>query len=70
MKVAAAPVLRRSVPLPLSPAPGPPTDWGELVQMHNDRDVLQASHDELTALALDAGGMTSQVAIRSERSCP
>jgi hypothetical protein len=25
-------------------------DWGELVQAHNDRDVLQASPDELPAI--------------------
>jgi pectate lyase len=32
------------------PARGPPTDWGELVQVHDDRDVsdgFQASPDEL-----------------------
>ena len=26
-------------PPPVSPARGPPTDWGELVQIHDDRDV-------------------------------
>jgi len=26
-----------------SPAPGPPTDWGELVQVHDDRDIFEAS---------------------------
>ena len=30
-------------PPPLSPARGPPTDWGELVQIHDDRDVFQAT---------------------------
>ena len=30
-------------PPPLSPARGPPTDWGELVQVHDDRDVFQAT---------------------------
>ena len=30
-------------PPPDSPARGPPTDWGELVQVHDDRDVLKAS---------------------------
>jgi hypothetical protein len=30
-------------PPPVSPARGPPTDWGELVQAHDDRDVFQAS---------------------------
>jgi len=31
-------------PPPLSPARGPPADWGGLVQMHDDRDVFQTSH--------------------------
>ena len=35
-----------------SPARGPPTDWGELVQAHNDRDVFQASRDELPAIEI------------------
>jgi hypothetical protein len=26
---------------PISPARGPPTDWGELVQVHDDRDIFQ-----------------------------
>ncbi len=34
-------------PPPVSPARGPPTDWGELVQVHDDRDVVQDSSDEL-----------------------
>jgi hypothetical protein len=37
-------------PPPLAPARGPPTDWGELVQAHDDRDVFQASPDELPAI--------------------
>ena len=37
-------------PPPLSPARGPPTDWGELVQVHDDRHVFQASPDELPAI--------------------
>jgi hypothetical protein len=37
-------------PPPLSPARGPPTDWGEFVQIHDDRDVFQASPDELPAI--------------------
>jgi hypothetical protein len=28
----------------------PPTDWGELVQIHDDRDVFQASPNELPAI--------------------
>ena len=35
---------------PISPARGPPTDWGELVQVHDNRDVFQASTDELPAI--------------------
>ena len=35
-------------PPPLAPARGPPTDWGELVQVHDDRDVFQAT-DSRTA---------------------
>jgi hypothetical protein len=34
-------------PPPVSPARGPPTDWGELVQVHDDRAIFQASPDEL-----------------------
>jgi hypothetical protein len=37
-------------PPPVSPARGPPTDWGELVQVHDDRDVFQASPDELPVI--------------------
>ena len=37
-------------PPPLAPARGPPTDWGQLVQLHDDRDVLQAAPDELPAI--------------------
>jgi hypothetical protein len=37
-------------PPPVSPARGPPADWGELVQAHDDRDVLQASPDELPVI--------------------
>ena len=37
-------------PPPVSPARGPPTDWGELVQAHDDRYVFQASSDELPAI--------------------
>jgi hypothetical protein len=40
-----------SLELPLvSPARGPPTDWGELAQAHDDRDVFQASRDELPVI--------------------
>jgi hypothetical protein len=37
-------------PPPVSPAGGPPTDQGELLQAHDDRDVLQASPDELPVI--------------------
>ena len=37
-------------PPPVSPARGPPTDWGELIQVHDDRDVFQSSSDELPAI--------------------
>jgi len=30
-------------PPPVSPARGPPSDWGALVQVHDDRDVFQSS---------------------------
>ena len=33
-------------PPPVSPARGPPTDWVELVQAHDDRDAFQAAPDE------------------------
>ncbi len=41
-------------PPPVSPARGPPTDWGELVQAHDDRDVFQASPDELPAIDIQS----------------
>ncbi len=37
-------------PPPLSPARGPPTAWGELVQVHDDRAIFQASPDELPVI--------------------
>ena len=37
-------------PPPVSPARGPPTAWGELVQMHDDREAVQVSPDELPAI--------------------
>jgi len=30
-------------PPPISPARGPPTDWGELMQVHDDRAIFQAT---------------------------
>ncbi len=37
-------------PPPVLPARGPPTEWTELVQGHDDRDVMQASPDELPVI--------------------
>jgi hypothetical protein len=37
-------------PPPVSPARGPPTDWGELAQVHDDRDIFQGRIDELPAI--------------------
>jgi len=38
------------VPPPVSPAHGPPNDWGEIVQAHDDRAFFQASPDELPVI--------------------
>jgi hypothetical protein len=35
---------------PVSPTPGPPTDWGELVHIHDDGDLFQASPDDLPVI--------------------
>ena len=37
-------------PPPVSPARGPPTDWGELVHVHDECDVTQTSPDELPVI--------------------
>jgi hypothetical protein len=37
-------------PPPVSPARGPPTDWGELIQAHDDREAVQVSPDELQVI--------------------
>ena len=44
--------LRSALLAPPSPftARGPPTNWGELVQVHDDRETIQASPDELPAI--------------------
>jgi len=34
----------------VSPARGPPTEWTELVQAHDDRDVMQAELDEFPVI--------------------
>jgi len=35
---------------PISHLRGPPTAWGERVQVHDDRDIFQASPDELPVI--------------------
>jgi len=37
-------------PPPILPARGPPTDWGEIVQAHDDREAVQVPPDELPAI--------------------
>jgi hypothetical protein len=37
-------------PPPLAPARGPPTGWAELVQVHDDRDAIQSSPDDLPVI--------------------
>ncbi len=37
-------------PPPVSSARGPPTDWTELVQVHDDRDGVQDSPDALPVI--------------------
>ena len=39
-------LLDRDEPPPISRARGPPTDWGELVQTHDARDIFQASPED------------------------
>jgi len=41
---------REVEPPPVSPARGPPTEWTELVQAHDDRDVTQAELDEFPVI--------------------
>ena len=41
-------------PPPISPARGPPTEWNELVQVHDDRDGVQDSPDELPIIDIHA----------------
>ena len=43
------------MPPPVSPARGPPADWRELVQVHDDRAIFQTSPDEL--LVIDIHGL-------------
>ena len=37
-------------PPTLSPARGPPTDWGELAEAHDDVEIVQIAFDELPAI--------------------
>ena len=37
-------------PPPVSPARGPPIDWRELVQVHDDRAIFQGRIDELPVI--------------------
>ena len=37
-------------PPPVSPARGPPIDWGELVQVHDNREAVQVAPDELPVI--------------------
>jgi hypothetical protein len=41
-------------PPPLPPARGPPIHWPELVQAHDDRDVVQAAPDGFSAIDIHA----------------
>ncbi len=41
-------------PPPLTPARGPPLDWPDLVHVHDDRDVVHASPDELHVIDIHA----------------
>ena len=55
-------------PPPISPARGPPTNWGELVQVHDDRETIQASPDftarDRYPLALRAATSHPQAGLR------
>ena len=37
-------------PPPVSLARGPPIDWGELVQVHDNREAVQVAPDELPVI--------------------
>jgi hypothetical protein len=38
------------VPPPVSPARGPPTDWAEFVQVHDERDAIQSSPGDVPVI--------------------
>jgi hypothetical protein len=54
-------------PPPVSPARGPPTDWGELVQAHDDREAVQASPQELPAIDIHSLGPLPPARSRQSR---
>ena len=37
-------------PPPLEPARGPPTSWAEILQVHDERDAIQASPEDLPVI--------------------
>ena len=37
-------------PPPLAPTRGPPTGWAEILQVHDDRDAMQTSPDDLPVI--------------------
>jgi hypothetical protein len=41
---------RIAAPPPVSPARGPAADWGELMKVHDDREIVQGRIDELPAI--------------------
>lgn len=41
-------------PPPLAPARGPPADFGDLVQVHDDRDVVQTTPDDFPVIDIHA----------------
>ena len=43
-------------PPPVTPARGPPTDWGELVQADDDQAIFQASSDDLPVIHIHSLG--------------
>jgi hypothetical protein len=41
-------------PPPLAPARGPPTGWAEILQVHDDRDAIQTSTDDLPVIDIQS----------------
>ena len=50
MAQTAAHLVDHVIPPPISPARGPPIDWAELAQVHDDRDIFQTSPHDLPAI--------------------